>query len=38
MRSFEYGFAAAAAFVTLAVSAAIVYALNGTLGRIGKHA
>jgi putative spermidine/putrescine transport system permease protein len=38
MRSFEYGFAAAAAVVTLVVSAAIVYGLNRSFARMTRYA
>jgi ABC-type spermidine/putrescine transport system permease subunit I len=38
MRSFESVFAAAAAVVTLVVSAAIVYGLNRSFARITRYA
>lgn len=38
MRSFEYGFASAAAIVTLLVSGAVVYLLNSVLGRLTRYA
>jgi putative spermidine/putrescine transport system permease protein len=37
MRSFEYGFAAATAVITLVVSGALIYALNRSFNRIGRY-